>query len=159
MTRKRTTKSPRKKWVNSNKPTFNGITFDSDKELEMYILLRKAGIPFTYVGKENAKYELLDEFLYKGGCYERPQKRSKALKDTQKVSRAGYTPDFVGKDEAWFIEVKGRKLGDFSMRWKLFKHKLSSREPQPILFIPVTTEDCKQVIQILKNEGYATKKD
>lgn len=158
-TTKKTTRKTRKKWVNSNKPVFDGHTFESDMELNMYKLLKREGIPFTYIGKENAKYELLDEFYYKGGCYERPQKRSKALKDTQKVSKTGYTPDFVGEDDSWFIEVKGRKLGDFSLRWKLFKHKVSGEDPQPILFMPVTLEDCQQVIQILKNEGYATKKN
>jgi hypothetical protein len=156
-TKKKTT--TRKKWVNSNKPSFDGHTFESDRELSMYKLLKKAGIPFTYIGKENAKYELLEEFHYKGGCYERAQKRSKALKDNQKVSKTGYTPDFVGENESWFIEVKGRKLGDFSLRWKLFKHKVSERTPPPVLFMPVTIEDCQQVVQILKQEGYATKQD
>ena len=145
---------PRKKWVNSNKPTFDGHTFDSDMELHMYILLKKAGIKFQYIGGENAKYTLLEESSYLGGCYERAQKRSAQLRDTKKVSKVGYTPDFVGEGELWFIEVKGRKLGDFNLRWKLFKKKMSIREPIPMLFMPVTKDDCEQVVKILKESYY-----
>jgi hypothetical protein len=38
------------------------------------------------------------------------------------------------------------------MRWKLFKAFLSSRDPKPMLFMPVTLSDCVQVINILKNK-------
>jgi len=143
-------KKPRKKWVNSNKPTHDNITFDSDQELFMYKLLQAANIPFVYIGKENAKYELQKGFEYSGMCYERAQKRSKALRDNRKVSKVGYTPDFSAKDESWFIEVKGRKLGDFSLRWKMFKNRLEGLDKQPMLFMPVTKDDCRQVVEVLK---------
>jgi len=147
---------PRKKWVNSNKPTHNGITFDSDQELLMYKLLKTAGIGFKYIGKDKGKYNLQETFTYSGQCYERLQKRSKELKNRQKVLGVNYTPDFVGDSERWFIEVKGRKLGDFSLRWKMFKQSLENKDFQPMLFMPVTKEDCKQVIEILKENGYGT---
>ena len=143
-----------KKWVNSNKPKKDGIQFDSDRELDMYNLLKQANIKFTYIGKDNAKYKVLEESEYQGECYERAQKRSKLMRDTSKISETGYTPDFVGENEDWFIEVKGRKLGDFNLRWKLFKHFLNNREPKPLIFMPVTTGDCEQVINILKSKGY-----
>lgn len=147
-------KTPAKKWVNSKKTVVDGITFDSGRESDMYRLLKQANIEFDYIGGENAKYPILEELNYDGECYERAQKRSKEMKKVAKVSGAGYTPDFRAKDESWFIEVKGRKLGDFSMRWKLFKAFLSSRDPKPMLFMPVTMGDCIQVINILKDKGY-----
>jgi hypothetical protein len=143
---------PKKKWVNATKAEEDSIVFDSTRERDMYRLLKEAGIPFDYIGGERAKYPIVDSFNYEGESYERAQKKSESLKNVTKVLGAGYTPDFRAKDESWFIEVKGRKLGDFSMRWKLFKQFLSSRTPKPTLFMPVTIGDCKQVIEILKNK-------
>lgn len=150
---------PKKKWVNSTKSSQDGITFDSTREQDMYRLLKESGIPFDYIGSERAKYPLIPSFLYLGGSFERSQKRSSEMKDVSKVQGAGYTPDFKAKDESWFIEVKGRKLGDFNMRWKLFKKSMSHREPMPMLFMPVTLGDCKQVIDILKEKGYGRQED
>lgn len=152
--KKKTLKAPNRKWVNATKTEVDGITFGSGREADMYRLLKEAGIDFDYVGSENAMYPILDEFKYEGECYERAQKRSKEMKTVEKVTGAGYTPDFRAKDESWFIEVKGRKLGDFSMRWKLFKGFLSDRNPKPLLFMPVTVGDCIQVINILKEKGH-----
>lgn len=150
-------KPNRKRWVNSTKHVHNGITFDSGQELLMYKLLKTAGIKFKYIGGDNARYTVQPEFTYTGGCYERAQKRSKELRDKTKVSKAGYTPDFSGEGDEWFIEVKGRKLGDFNLKWKMFKRALEDSGNPPILFMPVTNDDCKQVIEILKQEGYGRK--
>jgi len=152
--RKAVKKKPRKKWVNSNKPIHNGITFDSDQELFMYKLLKNANIGFKYIGKDKGQYNIQSSFMYGGECYERPQKRSKELKNRQNVLGVSYTPDFVGDSEEWFIEVKGRKLGDFPIRWKMFKQLLQEKDNQPVLFMPVTKDDCKQVIEILIQKGY-----
>lgn len=153
-----TRKGKGKKWVNSKKVTIDNITFDSTMESYMYRLLKKSGIKFKYIGGERAMYKVLEQSLYKGNCFERAQKRSKELKDTSKIAETGYTPDFVGENEKWFVEVKGRKLGDFNLRWKLFKHKLNNESTvYPTLFMPVTKEDCEQVINILKQEGYGKK--
>lgn len=149
---KKVTKTLSKKWVNATKITIDGINFDSTRESDMYLLLKSSGLEFEYIGGERAKYPLIDTFNYLGGCFERAQKRSTEMKDVTKVLGAGYTPDFRAKDESWFIEVKGRKLGDFNMRWKMFKKAMSHKEPMPMLFMPVTIEDCKQVIKILKEK-------
>lgn len=154
MIKKVAKKPPMKKWVNATKVDIDGINFDSTREADMYLLLKSSGLEFEYIGGDRAKYPLIETFNYLGGCYERAQKRSKDLKDVTKVMGAGYTPDFRAKDESWFIEVKGRKLGDFNMRWKMFKKSMSHREPMPTLFMPVTLEDCQQVIKILKEKGY-----
>ena len=79
------------------------------------------------------------------------------MNDTPKISETGYTPDFVGHNEEWFIEVKGRKVGDFNLRWKLFKRFCNNRDPVPILFMPVTGVDMQQVINILKQKQHARK--
>lgn len=155
MSTKTKRKTKLKKPVNSIKQSYDGIDFDSTPEMDMYILLKKAGIKFNYIGKENSLYKLVPEAKYEAECYERPQKRSPKLKDVRKISGLGYTADFVGENEEWFIEVKGRRLGDFNIRWKLFKKWLNQRdEPNPILFMPVTPQDMRQVIDILKEKGY-----
>jgi len=146
-----------KKPVNSIKQVYDGISFDSTPEMNMYILLKQAGIKFEYIGQENAKYKLLNQTEYGKECYERPQRRSKQMKSTTKVTGIGYTPDFVGENEEWFIEVKGRKFGDFNMRWKLFKNHVNLRKIPPYLFMPVQQQDMQQVINILKSKGYGTK--
>lgn len=149
----------RKKWVNATKKEIDGITFDSTLESSMYVMLKQSGLEFDYVGGERALYPIIPEGSYEGGCYERVQKKSPEMKDRKKISGAGYSPDFRAKDESWFIEVKGRKLGDFSMRWKLFKNSMLGRDPQPMLFMPTNTQDCQQVINILKEKQNATKKN
>ena len=154
---KKKVKKKLKKPVNSIKQVYDGISFDSTPEMNMYILLKQAGIKFEYIGQENAKYKLLNQTEYGNECYERPQKRSKQMKNTTKVSGIGYTPDFVGENEEWFIEVKGRKFGDFNMRWKLFKNWVNLRKIPPYLFMPVQQQDMQQVINILKSKGYGTK--
>ena len=156
-TTKKTATRKGKKHVNATKQHYDGINFDSTPEMDMYILLKKESIPFKYIGGERAKYKLLEEDTFKGVSYERAQKRSKEMKDTPKISETGYTPDFVGEDEKWFIEVKGRKVGDFNLRWKLFKRFLNDRKPVPFIFMPVTSGDVQQVVNILKEKGYATK--
>ena len=140
-----------KKWTNAKEVIYEGIKFGSNLELTMYKLLKEAKIKFNYIGAERAKYTLLEDSTFEGKCYERSQKRSKEMKDTPKILGTGYTPDFAAKDESWFIEVKGRKLGDFGIRWKLFKRKLNERDPTPDLYMPTSEVDCEQVVKILKD--------
>jgi len=154
--RKKRTKKAGKKSVNAIKRTYDGIDFDSTAEMDMYILLKKAGIPFRYVGKsKDDQLELFPEDTYQSECYERPQRRSKELKDNKKIDSMGYTPDFIGDNEEWVIEIKGRRMGEFNLRWKIFKHRMNQKKKTPILFMPVTAEDMAQVVNILIQRGYA----
>ena len=155
--RKKTRKRKLKKPVNSIKRVFDGIEFDSTPEMDMYILLKKAGIKFAYTGKSKGAYVLFSEGKYLSECYERARKNSPKMRDFSKINGMSYTPDFIGENHEWIIEVKGRKIGDFNMRWKLFKHHLNKSDNPPILFMPTNTQDMEQVITILKSKGYATK--
>ena len=143
-----------KKPINASKVVIDGIEFDSKIEGYMYRLLRDNKIPH----KVHEEFTILsDEGSYKGEVYVRPQRRSKELvstKNSKSIKRRAYTPDFVAKGRVpnWVIEVKGRKLGDFSLRWSLFKRKIKNSGTD--LFMPVTKEDCNQVIEIIKSKYY-----
>lgn len=141
-----------------NKTKYNGIEFDSEPEVLMYKLLKVSGIEFKYIGKDKGEaIEIVDQSEYMGECYERPQRRSREMKDTPKIKPRTYTPDFKHPNEEWFIEVKGRKMPSFNFRWDLFKTRLNEWKFKPTIFMPVTEADMKQVIEILKQKGYGRK--
>lgn len=141
-----------KKHVQSKKIVYDGITFQSTLESVMYKLLKKAKIKFSYEGRS---YETLSPIELGTPCYERATKKSKEMIDRRKVTKVSYTPDFIGEDEKWFIEVKGRANESFSIRWKLFKNLVAGWETPPLIFKPTNQMDCEQVINILKQQGYA----
>lgn len=153
-TRKTKTKVRRKQVVNSRKTIIDGIKFASLLESKMYKMLRDVGIKFDYEGKS---YVTFEPFELETECWERATKRSKAMSDRRKVSKVSYTPDFIGENEEWFIEVKGRANESFPIRWKLFKKLVSSWKKQPLIFKPMNEADCQQVIKILIDKGYGTK--
>lgn len=119
------------------------------------MLLKQAGIKFTYEGKS---YETFEPIELDNFCFERPTKRSKQMKDRRKVTKVSYTPDFIAEDESWFIECKGRANESFSIRWKLFKKLVSGWEKPPMIFKPMNEKDCEQVIEILKEQGYGNQR-
>lgn len=152
-----TTKKSGRRWVNSTKVSYDGINFDSTLELYMYKLLKEAGIPFSYVGRERGKYTLVEGFEYAQCCYETKGKINKDLVDVDKVLSIGYTPDIMCPNETFFIEVKGRELESFTLRWKLFKKEMMKRDSPPLLFMPKNKKNCEQTILILKELGYGIK--
>ena len=153
--KKRAVKKPaRRRVVNATKTMVDGIQFASTLESKMYIMLKQAGIKFSYEGKS---YQTFDPFELECECWERATKRSKAMSDRRKVTKVSYTPDFIGENEEWFIEVKGRANESFSIRWKLFKSMISKWNKRPLVFKPANEADCQQVIQILKEHGYGSK--
>ena len=79
------------------------------------------------------------------------------MTDRPNVLKIDYTPDFVGENEEFIIEVKGRANESFPLRWKLFKALMQQRDNPPILFKPATVVECKQVVEILKSKGYGNK--
>ncbi len=143
----------RKKHTNAKKAKFDGIQFQSGLELVLYKMLKKNKINFAY---EEKSYVLIEPFTLDNSCYERAQKRSKEMKNKKgkTVQGAIYTPDFVCPEGDWIIEVKGRKLGSFSLRWKLFQSLIQSWDKKPMLFMPTKQSDCEQVIKILLQKGY-----
>lgn len=151
-----TAKVPRKKVagkkkVNSTKTVIDGIEFKSGLEGTMYNLLKVAGIPCTYEGKQ---YVTMADSDYPAECFERVTRKSKAMVDRRKITGVKYTPDFLDPNEEWFIETKGRANESFSIRWKLFKHLFKGAAKPPMIFKPSTTKDCEQVVQILISKGY-----
>lgn len=148
-------KAAGKQIVRSKKIIIDGIQFASTLEGRMYSLLKEAGIKFKYEGKT---YTVLAGFEYKSESYEKFQKRSLEMTNRPKVLEIKYTPDYVGENEEWIIEVKGRANESFPLRWKLFKQLMQQRDNPPILFKPSTVAECKQVIEILKDKGYGNKR-
>jgi hypothetical protein len=143
-----------KKRVNSTKVVVDGITFQSILESKMYLLLKGAGIKSSYEGKS---YQTFDSLKLKAPSFERSTRKSKEMKDKRDVRGVSYTPDFIGENEEWFIEVKGRPNESFSIRWKLFKAYVTSWRKPPIIFKPQSIKDCEQVVSILTSLGYGSK--
>lgn len=143
------------KKIQSCKETVDGIVFLSTLEATMYKLLKKEGIFVTYEGNS---YNLLNSFKYKGECYERVRKKSKEMVNKQSVRGITYTPDFIGRNEEFFIEVKTIPNESFPLRWKLFKSMLEAKGQSPMIFKPMNIKDCEQVVQILKSKGYGKKR-
>jgi len=138
--------------IRSKKVTIDGITFDSTLEGHMYTLLKEAGIKFTYEGKS---YPLVDKFTYPAECYEKPATgKDKTFKDRREVRKMIYTPDFIGEQEQWIIETKGRANESFPLRWKIFKESMLQRDNPPMLFKPSNQAECREVVRILKQKGY-----
>ena len=148
---KTTKKRMGRKIVQAKKVEIDGIQFQSTLEGTMYKLLKEAGIPSSYEGKS---YNTFKPFVLKEECWERARKASKLMIDRRKVSKVSYTPDFIGENEEWFIEVKGRPNESFPLRWKLFKELVSKWGKPPLIFKPTKKSDCQQVIEILKSKGY-----
>lgn len=139
-----------KKIVNAKKIIIDGITFQSGLEGTMYKLLKEAGIVAGYEVKE---YVLMDGFVYGAENWERTPTGS-SMTDKRKRLPMRYTPDFVGENEEFIIEVKGRPNEAFPLRWKVFQKAMIDRGNPPMLFMPKSKADCIQVIEILKSKGY-----
>lgn len=152
--RKVTKKRAGRKIVQAKKVTIDGINFQSNLEATMYKLLKSEGMEFGY---ESKTYEIFQPFTYTASCWERARKNSRQMIERQAVRKVSYTPDFIGKNEEWIIECKGRANESFPLRWKLFKLKMSKRKNPPILFMPKTKVDCEQVLKILIEQGHGRK--
>lgn len=143
-----------KQIINAKKIVIDGIQFQSTLEGRMYSLLKDAGIKAEYEGKT---YTVFKAFTYPSECYERYLKKNKFMVHRPSVLKIDYTPDFVGVNEEFIIEVKGRPNESFPLRWKLFKSLMNQRKNPPIIFKPSTVAECIQVIDILKEKGYGKK--
>lgn len=151
---RKTVKKKGKMIVNATRIIVDGIQFASTLESRMYLLLKEAGIKSAYEGKT---YTTFKGFAYPEECYERYLKKNKFMVNRPSVLKIDYTPDFVGENEEFIIEVKGRPNESFPLRWKLFKALMNQRENPPIIFKPSTVGECEQVIKILKEKGYGRK--
>ena len=98
----------------------SGLEFDANKAL------RSSGLDFEY---EPKSYIVLEDFSYEGDYHKavlNGKRKDMMDKTGKKVGSISYTPDFVAKDESWFIETKGTMRNksysqrDFPLRWRLF---------------------------------------
>lgn len=143
----------KKRVINANKTTVDGIKFASALEAYMYKALKKAKIKAEYEGEQ---FILIEGFFFDMDCYERSAKREFANRGRKRLLPIKYTPDFVG--DGFIIECKGRALRDFPMRWKLFKKWMCINRPETVLFKPQNKKDCDAVIEILTNDTCIIKK-
>lgn len=142
--------------VNATKTKVDGIQFQSTLESKMYLLLKGAGIKAGY---EPKTYTVFEGFTYPEECYERYLKKNKYMVNRPSVLKIDYTPDFIGENEEFIIEVKGRPNESFPLRWKLFKALMFKKENPPLIFKPSTVGECQQVIDILIEKGYGRKQN
>lgn len=145
--KKKTVRTKGRKLINAKKVSQNGVQFDSQLELYMYNRLKEEGIKFKY---NEIKYLLIPSFKYPRDIFEPKKVKEKDLVSKTTIRKMEYTPDFVGENESWIIETKGRANESFPLRWKMFKHKMLERECPPVLFLPRNRQECEQVITILK---------
>ncbi|NQZ74584.1 MAG: hypothetical protein HRT61_00470 [Ekhidna sp.] len=111
--------------------------YKSSLEKEMANELSNHGIKFDY---EPESITLVPRFIYKGK-YLKMTPKSKLLTDKtgKYVDSITYTPDFVGKEKEFYIEVKGYNKSNitFTLRWKLFLWWLNNNRTEnlPLVFI------------------------
>lgn len=132
--------------VVAKKVVYDGITFASGLEKNMYILLKKEKIKFEY---EKNTYELVPSFMFDNDSYERQSngKGDFVNRGNKKVLNLKYTPDFEG--DTFIIETKGRANESFPLRWKLFKKYLKDNNDKRTLYKPQTIKECQEVIALI----------
>jgi hypothetical protein len=142
---KKRVNSPSKK---KDKPTYNGIIFDSGLEVYCYKQLEKIGIEFKY---EPTHFVLQLPFVYPHYVYEPDKKRGLLLsKRSSKYQSISYTPDFIG--EGWIIETKGISSDSFKLRWKVFKKYLADNNIKFDLYLPKNQKQVDQCIELIQSK-------
>ena len=141
-----------KRQTNAKKVTYNGVSFRSTIEKDMYKLLKESGIPFAY---EERKFEIDEGFFSPNDSYEKfLNGRGKFINRGSKEYKASqYTPDFTppkGEPLKWVIEVKGRAFSEFPRTWRLFKKLLVKEKLGTICFVPRNIKDCIETIKIIR---------
>ena len=112
----RYTSNRKRKLVQSNKTTVDGIKFASGLEAYMYRCLKEAKIKAQYEGEE---FILIEGFFFDIDSYERTTTKEFANRGRKRILPIKYTPDFVG--DGFIIECKGRANEAIPLMWKLFK--------------------------------------
>lgn len=153
---------------NAKKQTVDGINFKSGLEAFFYTEAIKAGINnFQYEGK---KFLLQDKFvsnssgmeLYEKTADNAPKnaKRKTIFGETTNNIRAiTYTPDFICIDEesktGWVCETKGFKMGEFKLKWKMFKKLLKDQGYVLSLYMPSNKQQVLLTLASIKSKYYS----
>lgn len=156
-----------KKVKNAKHVTIDKIDFLSEFESKCYLLLKSSGLKFSY---ESETFVLIEGFK-DPNVFEytfRTKKKMSSLKNKKlkpverKVMIAErtrhYTPDFVIEvgNRKIYIEVKGFKTDNFTLKQKLFLKKLSEMSKETGLKYEYalidTLEKMNMLIDFLKKE-------
>lgn len=156
-----------KKVKNAKHVTIDKIDFLSEFESKCYLLLKASGLKFSY---ESETFVLIEGFK-DPNVFEytfRTKKKMSSLKNKKlkpverKVMIAErtrhYTPDFVIEvgNRKIYIEVKGFKTDNFTLKQKLFLKKLSEMSKETGLKYEYalidTLEKMNMLIDFLKKE-------
>ena len=149
MTLKNRYKKRKRGPVRSKKVIFDGITFASGLEKNMYALLKQNKISTAY---EGTTYTIFPGFDFTKEAFERCGNGKGEFKDrgNKKVLPITYTPDFIGP--GYIIECKGRANESFPLRWKLFKSYVQ-KHLCAVLYKPQNIKECEEVIKLIKHRS------
>lgn len=144
-------RNKRRKNVQANKTSFNGVTYASGLEAYTAKTLLENNINFEY----EKSFTLINPFRYHFDCYEPQQyKKRTNFKLNNRILQLTYRPDFVGYKNgeiSWVIECKGRQNERFPIVWKLFKMKMLLLPHPPTLMLPKNIDHVDKCIDIIKN--------
>lgn len=143
-----------KKIKNAQESLYNGISFRSKQELNVYKLFLENGIRLEY---EPKKATLLDSFVIQFDYFDsKSEKNKKELvnKKGTKILPMTYTPDFIykGKRRVYVIEVKGFANDTFPLKKKLFLSMLNNSNKKFAFAILYNIPTAKQLLTIIKQE-------
>lgn len=129
-----------KKHVQAIKVSEDGIDFASTAERFCYRLLKANNMygpgKFIYEAKQ---FVLIDPFTFRG----------------KKYQPIRITPDFVDETNKVILEVKGRAVELFAMRWKLMKRHFSINDPNYTVYLTKSNQaDITKIVQEIKKEHY-----
>lgn len=140
MGKKKLVRKKGKKHVQAIKVSEDGINFASTAERFCYRLLKANGMygpgKFIYEAKQ---FVLIDPFTFQG----------------KKYQPIRITPDFVDETNKVVLEVKGRAVELFAMRWKLMKRKFSIDDPKYVVYLTKSNQtDITKIVSEIKAKHY-----
>lgn len=138
--RKRIVRKKGKKHVQAIKVSEDGIEFASTAERFCYRLLKQNGMygpgKLIYEAKQ---FMLVDPFTFQG----------------KKYQPIRITPDFVDETNQVVLEVKGRAVELFAMRWKLMKRYFSINAPKYSVYLTKSNQtDITKIVGEIKSKHY-----
>lgn len=144
------------KYSNESK-TFDGITFRSILEMNMYKKMKEYGFSPKY---EFHKYCLMDGFYPTKSFFEPNKNKHLAVSKMKsgknnKVLDITYTPDFVFYHDNYLviIETKGFQTAEYKVKRKLFR-KYMEQMGQVVYFEIHTLKQLDEAINIIINHKF-----
>lgn len=142
-----------KKVKNATRCEYNGITFKSTLEMDVYKLFEAAGIELSY---EPVTYTLRDS-KYCGIKHYAPYRDRRSHKMVwgvypYKILSIKYTPDFITNvnGRCIVIECKGFCTERYTYQKKLFLEFMESNYPEGLFFEVHTLRQAKKALEIIQ---------